>query len=81
MPARMRDRRAGPPTARIAREDAWEGRHDIRKNEPRARPASDGAWPLAAGARKYLRLSVATGVSEFVECQSAQRELARIGSK
>ena len=34
-----------------------------------------------AGARKYLRMSVATGVTEFVEYQSAQRELARIGDK
>jgi len=33
-----------------------------------------------ASARKYLRQSVATGVTEFVEYQSAQRELARIGN-
>ena len=34
-----------------------------------------------ATARKYLRLSVATGVTEFVEYATAQRELARIGNK
>ena len=39
---------------------------------------ADGDLP---NARKYLRLSVATGVTEFVEYQSAQRELARIGNK
>ena len=39
---------------------------------------ADGDLPTA---RKYLRLSVATGVTEFVEFQSARRELARIGDK
>ena len=34
-----------------------------------------------AHARKYLRMSVATGVSEFIEYHTAQRELARIGNK
>ncbi|MBW8779226.1 MAG: DUF3857 domain-containing protein [Burkholderiales bacterium] len=34
-----------------------------------------------AGARKFLRMSVATGVTEFIEYQAAQRELARIGDK
>jgi lipoprotein NlpI/transglutaminase-like putative cysteine protease len=34
-----------------------------------------------ATARKYLRLSVATGVTEFVEYQAARRELVRIGEK
>ncbi len=34
-----------------------------------------------ATARKYLRLSVATGVTEFVEYQTARRELARIGDR
>ena len=34
-----------------------------------------------ATARKYLRMSVATGVTEFVEFHTAQRELARIGEK
>ena len=34
-----------------------------------------------ATTRKYLRLSVATGVTEFVEYQTAKRELARIGEK
>jgi len=34
-----------------------------------------------ASARKFLRMSVATGVTEFVEYQAAQRELARIGDK
>jgi len=33
-----------------------------------------------ASARKYLRQSLATGVTEFVEYQSAQRELARLGN-
>ena len=34
-----------------------------------------------ATARKYLRQSVATGVTEFTEYQTAKRELARIGDK
>ncbi|MBC7663283.1 MAG: hypothetical protein H7276_05690, partial [Caulobacter sp.] len=34
-----------------------------------------------ATARKYLRMSVATGVTEFIEYQTAQRELKRIGDK
>jgi lipoprotein NlpI/transglutaminase-like putative cysteine protease len=34
-----------------------------------------------ATARKYLQLSVATGVTEFTEYQSARRELARIGDR
>jgi len=34
-----------------------------------------------ATARKYLRLSVATGMSEYVEYHAAQRELARIGDR
>ena len=34
-----------------------------------------------ARARKYLRLSVATGVTEFIEYHAATRELARLGER